>query len=287
MSVQIAESTPDTPTLEELEETNRWLSANNELLKENMADVIMALDNVGQRIIGEDFAADEVPLDTVRNKAKTTRALVALNPIAKRGMAVRSAYIWGGGVEYKGLEKTDPFFLHPGNQKFFLSAQAHGEAEIALGTDGNRFLMVTKPRGGKPGRVTRVPVNQIVGTISDPDNREDVWFYKRQWDTTVTKSDEEAPKVTTNIAYYAALDYDADTNGRPMRIAGKNVFYNSVIAHQAVNKQSGWRWGLGDLTAVIFWTGAHKEFLESSARMMKALSRYAFKATAPTPTGVT
>lgn len=285
MSVQIEEATA-TPTLEEVQNENRWLAANNELLQENMADVIMALDNVGQRLIGEDFTSDEVPLDTVRNKAKTTRALVALNPLAKRGVAVRSAYIWGGGVEYIGLSETDPFFLHPGNQKFFLSAQAHGEAEVSLATDGNRFLLVTKARGGKPGRIARVPAKQITGTISDPDNVEDVWFYKREWDTTVTKSDDQAPVVTNNIAYYAALDYDAEANGRPLRIGGKNVFYNSVIAHQAVNKQAGWRWGLGDLTSVIFWAGAHKEFLESSARMMKALSRYAFKVTTDKPANV-
>lgn len=275
----------------DLVQEHRILTANYELLQENMADVILALDNVGWNVVGENLMdATEVPLDTIRKKAQTTRALLSLNPIIKRGVAVRTAYIWGSGVDFIGLDTTSKFCLSPVNQKFFLSPQALGELEAVLATDGNLCLLVSKGgiRKANPdkARITRLPLAQITGTVSDPDNAEDIWFYRREWNTTDNSKTEETATVTANVAYYPSVDYE-EANGRPARIRGQQVIWHSAIAHHSVNKQVGWRWGLADLTSVIFWAGAHKRYLEMSAKLVEAYSRFAFKATLPSKAGVT
>ena len=270
----------DTDALSEVKAENRWLRDNMQLLEENMASVILSLDNAGQRVIGEDFAEDTIPLETVKNTSKTTRAQLAMNPLAKRGVAVRTAYVWGNGVEYKGLEDT-PFWKSDNAQKFLLSPKAQGEMEATLATDGNFFILAEKAQGRRAARVTRVPLKQITGNVTDPDNHEDVWFYRREW-TRKTWNEREQRNVTKDmVVYYPAVDYDTK-NGKPAKIQGESVDYSKAIAHHDANKQSGWHWGLPDMTAVIFWLGAHKEFLEDCKALVKAYSRFAFKATAPT-----
>lgn len=276
----------------ELAEVQRELSAvksNFALFQENMADVVLALDNVGWDVVGEDINAQEIPLETIRNKAKVCRALLTINPIIKRGLAVRTAYIWGGGVEFVGLDLKSKFYKNATNQKYLFSPQAWGEMEAALGTDGNFALLVDK--GGitkanpDKAKVQRIPLVQIVGTVANPENPEDIWFYRREWTTIVNSATEEAESKVEHIAYYPAIDYDM-TNGKPRQIRGKQVIYTAALAVTQVNKQTGWRWGIGDITAVIFWAGAHKKFLEMCAQLVQAYSRFAFKATQPTRAGV-
>lgn len=282
----VIQETPDIPAVDYQAEAKE-ATAKLAMLEENMADVLLALDNIGWNVVGEDIDTTEIPLKTVINKSKTTRALMVLNPIAKRGVSVRTAYIWGGGVEFNDLKKDSAFYKNKTNQKYLLSPQAWAEMETALATDGNFFLLVNKgavrSANTDKAKVTRIPLQQITGTVSDPDNAEDVWFYKREWTTTVNNTSiNQEPKP--RVAYYPAIDYDV-TNGRPRTIRGVKVEWTSALAHQAVNKQVGWRWGVGDLVAVIFWLGAHKKFLEMSAQLVQAYSRFAFKATQPTAAG--
>src|SRR6266566_1055757 len=86
--------------LEEVQAVNSALTNGMEILQENMADVVLALDNQGWNPLGEDLDMTEIPLQTIKKTSRTTRALLVINPLIKRGLSVRKAYIWGGGVEF-------------------------------------------------------------------------------------------------------------------------------------------------------------------------------------------
>jgi len=277
-----------------LQESNNALSSSVEMLQESFADAMLALDDVGWRPLGAEENAAEIRLETVKNIAQTTRGLVAINPMIKRGVAVRTTYIWGEGVKFQGLDEKDPILTDRNNKKFFFSPQAHAELEAVMATDGNLFTLITKPGGGRRrlsdtgagvAKLTRVPMREITGTVSNPANTEDVWFYKREFK--ITRESYATGQVTEQdvIAWFPADDYDVE-NGKPFTIQGKPVVWNSAILHNTANKQVGWKWGAPDLMSVIFWTKAYKEFLENSATLVKAYSRFAFKITAPTAGGV-
>lgn len=275
----------------EVKAENAALSAGVELLQESLADVKLALDNVGWNPMGEDVNVRELPLTTIKAQSQTTRALAVINPLIKRGLSVRTAYIWGNGIILDGLDENSEFAKLPANRKALLSEKAQAELESCLGTDGNFFLLVTKPGMGKArgkaraaGQLQRLPMWQITGAVSNPENREEVWFYRREWTTTVTTPGSEVETTKDNIEYFPAIDYDEGI-GRPTRFKGKKVNWDSAIAVETANKQVGWRWGVPDLLPVMFWAKAHKEFLENQAMLVKAYSRYAFKVTAPTTAG--
>jgi len=267
----------------EVEAENTALKEMTVVLQESMADVTLALDNIGWRPLGEDLGdLQEIPLASVKKHTQVTRALAVINPLIKRGIAVRGAYIWGNGITLDGLEETDPFWKSPNNQKYLLSNKAQLEMESCLSTDGNFFLLVTKKSASvKVDKVQRIPFGQITGVITDPDNSEDIWFYRREWATITTRPGSDQEDTKRNTVYYPAIDYDKDEHGTPKFFKSHRVNWESRIAGHSVNKQAGWRWGVPDLLAVIFWAKAHKEFLENQATLVKAYSRFAWKVAAP------
>lgn len=277
--------------LSRLQEQNSALSDSVEILKESFADAMLALDDVGWKPLGGDEDATEIRLETIKTISQTTRGLVAINPLIKRGMAVRTTYIWGEGVTFEGIDEDDPILTDRTNKKFLFSPQAYAEMETCMGTDGQLFTLISKARArrlaGNSGvpKITRVPMKEITGTMSDPTNKEDVWFYRREFTVESQSYSTGEKNVKTMTVWYPATDYD-QTNGKPFNIQGKPVVWNSAILHNTANKQIGWKWGAPDLMSVIFWTKAYKEFLENSATLVKAYSRFAFKVTAQTKNGV-
>lgn len=259
-----------------------------EFLEESrIADLQLALDNVGYLPLGQDLQGEELDVDTIKDTADTLRALSVINPLVKRGISMRIQYIWGKGVQFKGIEETDKVFKNSLNQRFMFSAEALAEAERCLATDGNFFIIASGKLGRRSSagdaRLMRVPMKQITAIVTNPENPEEIWFYRRQWTETRTKAD-GTPDHKDRIAYYPSDLYKESK--RPKTIATKPVVWDAVVIEHAVNKQVGWRWGVPDAMAVMFWAKAHKEFLEDSAKLVKAYSRFAFKATAPTPNSV-
>lgn len=274
----VAEAAPATGELTETEALKQGI----EFLQESLADALLRLDNVGWKPLGEDYDGTEYPLASAKKNSVITRALVTINPLVKRGMHVRTAYIWGNGVEFKGLDKYKDFAKKAVNKKWLLSPKAWAEMEMCHGTDGNYFLLLDK----KKLTVQRIPLMQITGTISNPENAEDIWFYKREWDVTESSHTADTSKTVRKTAYYAAADYDEDANGQPPASwRGKPVIRGQAIAHSAPNKQSGWRWGVPDVLSVMSWAKAHKEFLETQASLVKSYARFAFKVTSQTTAG--
>ena len=293
-----------TATLEEVQQENAVLQNNLELLQESLADVILRMEDMGwQKMAGEIGNSNAISLKTVKDTAGNCRGLAVLNPLVVRGIAVRTAYIWGNGVEFGPTEPKGPkklseaatankqlgkaeetFLAQPTVKKWLASDQAWQEMEKATSTDGNFFILVSKntvtPRGRRVARhdIARVPQSQIEGTVTHQDNDEDVWFYKRRW----TRKNADGTAGDQMEVYYPAIDYDETVYGSPASIGGIPVDYDSRIAHRAVNKQVGWQWGVPTLWPAMGWAKAHKEYLETQLSLVKAYARIAFKAVAPT-----
>lgn len=280
----------------EMTEVEVNLSNTVDLLESRLADMQLALDDIGWNPLGMELDQNELPLTTITEVSDTTRALVAINPLVKRGVSVRTSYIWGNGINFEGVDENNRVFQHPLNKKFLFTAEAHAEMEKCLATDGNFFFLAkgslkgntrgrrsATPRAGDATGM-RVPMKQIRGIVTNPENPEDVWFYRREWDEVKWNAKTEQTAAKRHIEYVPSDLYME--SAQPKTIGGVKVNWDAVLIEHSVNKQVGWRFGLPDAMAVIFWAKAHKEFLEDSAKLVKAYSRFAFKATAATPGSV-
>lgn len=263
---------------------------NNHLLAESVADLERSLNEPGW-IAALANAEQEFSAEGMIRLRAICRLYNIKSPLIRRGLNLRSAYVWGQGVEISArangrqpgeqdVQKVvNDFLSDPANQRAVTGAEARDQLEHALGTDGEVFLtMFTRPSTGQV-QVRTIPADEIVRVVCNPEDRSEPWYYHRRW------MRQTLDPVTGHMthdkleAYYPAVDYRPKTRLR--QLGGYPVEWASPVLHIAVNRPHGWERGIPDAYAAIDWAKAYKEFLEDWARLMRALSRYAWKATTP------
>jgi hypothetical protein len=221
------------------------------------------------------------------------RLFAIKSAIIKRGLNLRSAYVFGGGVEItaraNGREDTEQdvqavvsdFLSDPGNVRALTGSEARDRMEHCLGTDGNVFVSCfTRPLTGQvSARV--IPTDEIADVICNPDDASEPWYYHRRWYRNDLNIATGTVMPTAQECYYPAVGYRPVGAAKPRVINNWPVRWDAPVIHVAVNRPEGWKFGIPDAYAALDWAKAYKEFLEDWARLVRSLSRFAFKATAP------
>lgn len=254
-----------------------------EVVTESWVDAEFAAEDRGWIKLGAEMQ-NAFTRQGIYSMVRNSRLMSVVSPLLKRGLQLRKAYVFGQGVE---LGARDPeinalvqdFLDDPMNRRTFSSAQARETGEGMLGTDGNVFLALpTSPLYGRV-QVRIVPFDEIRDIVKNPDDREDDWYYLREWNTTTVEDGYAGTRTrwARQRAYHPALNYfPAD---RPTAIDGIPVYWDTPIDHTHVNRIPGTKWGIPDAYAALPWARAYEGFLTDWARLMKALSRFAWKLT--------
>jgi hypothetical protein len=270
----------DTTATEQLQVNLVQALAENELLHESLADVQAALREPGWASMAT-AAAEEFSTQGRRQAAALCRILVVQNPLIKRGVAIRTGYIWGEGRQVSGRDDDVNTVIQKfddDNKTSFSSSQAREEAEKTCATDGNIFrALPTSPLTGRV-RVRTIDPAEVVAIHTNPEDRDEPWFYERRF--TVNKAGTRyagltRPTFETKTVLYPALGFKP--TARVKTIDGIEVMWDTPIQHIAVNRIDGWLYGIGDSYAAIAWARAYKEFLEDWAKLTKSLSKIAWK----------
>jgi len=266
--------------------------ANNvEILRESIAELELAMEDVGwQRLVAQ--GEQEFTRDGLRQITAVCRLYGLKNPVIKRGLTLRQVYVFGQGVEvtarangkrHSGEQDVNAvlqaFLDDAGNRRAVFGAEAQSRLERALGTDGNLFLSLwTRPKSGRV-QVRLLPWDEVTDVISNPDDSSEPWFYRRQWTAQEVDPATGVPRSTElRVALYPAVGYRPTS--RPRTVGGVEVRWDAPVRHVKVNDLEGWRWGVPDVYAAVDWAKAYKDFLEDWARLVKSLSRYAWRTTA-------
>ncbi|MDG4791999.1 hypothetical protein O7626_39995 [Micromonospora sp. WMMD1102] len=277
-----------------LSEQNAGLVGTVQLLEESVAELQLAMEDVGwTRMLAA--AEQEFTRDGLVRITAGCRLFAVKNPLIVRGLQLRQAYVFGQGVEIsarangKNRENSREqdvqavvraFLDDAGNRQALTDASAQIRNERALGTDGNLFFALwTKPSTGWV-QVRTLPWDEIQDVIRNPQDASEPWFYKRVWHEETVDYTTGLPKTETQTAYYPALGYRPTGRNRPRTIGGHKVHWDAPVRHVKVNDQQGWKFGIGDAYAALDWARAYKEFLEAWATLVKALSRFAYRMTA-------
>lgn len=282
---QESQTVADAQALAEQREMEiRGVLAEKEFLEESLADVQQALQEQGWMSMALQ-ASEEFSPEGRRRAAALTRILVLQNPLVKRGVAIRTGYIWGGGVQVTGRDDSVNEVIarfEEDNKTSFSSSQAREEAEKSLATDGGQFrALPTSPLTGRV-RVRTIDPAEIAEIIPNPEDRDEPWFYLRRY--TVKEAGTRYAGITkssnwkTKEVLYPALGFKP--TARVAEIDGISVQWDTPIQHIAVNRIDGWLFGIGDAYPAIPWARAYKEFLEDCARLTRSLSRIAWKQSA-------
>lgn len=282
MTVATTDS-PRTLTLDEAGQLQNMI----ELLQENLADV-MAADESGWSRVGTD-TVPTIDRAQLRLFARLARVMTVSDPLISRGVNLRVAYVWGQGVNIAAAQEVaaeqdvnavvQAFLDDPSNRPTFTSGQAREKLERRLAADGNAFhALVTSPLSGRV-QVRVIPWDEVDDVITNPEDTASPWYYRRTYTTTLIEAGYSGTRSRreTRTVFHPAVGYRP--NQRPRSIDGRDVMWDQPVIHTTVNQPDGSKWGVGDAFAALPWARGYKEFLEDWARLVKALSRFAFRAT--------
>lgn len=226
--------------------------------------------------------------------AATARVMAVADPLIKRGVNLRVAYLGSPTITAAAGEDdgqdlnavVQGFWDDPENAETLTSVQACAERERARNTDGNTFhSLVTDPRSGRV-RVRIIPAEQVAEIITDPEDAATPWLYKRVYTVKAITQNALGRTSTasqTRTVYYPDVNFRPGTRARS--IDGHPVEWDKPVVHTAVNRPSNSRWGVPDVLAALPWARGHKDFLEDWAKLHKALATVAFRATVKTKRG--
>lgn len=249
-----------------------------EIAQEAIGRLELALDNEGWNSLVSQ-GETEFSREGLRKAAAIARVMAVANPLIKRGLSVRCGYIFGEGFEIKSenekvSEVIQRMISDPGNQRAVFGETASEENERTLGTDGNlTFALFANPRTGHV-KIRTVSFDEVSDVICNPEDKDDPWFYLREYDrTTFTSSG--ARTVERVKEYHPSVTHMPARRVR--QINGTPVVWDAPYLHIKVNALDGWKFGVGDAYAALPWARTYRDFLADWAVLVKALSQFAFK----------
>lgn len=262
------------------------IMAENELLRESyssMAQAILSFEDQGWNAAGVP-SVDGFTLANLQDAAGKIRETTEGNPLLKRGSALRNSYIFGKGVSFKQQPpRIQKIMELPKNQEVLFSAEAQVINERSHFTDGQFFVL------GNVGTKTfqRIPFNEITAVVTDPDDAEEVRYYRRTWTRKIQELAGSSTKEEQLQVWYPVDTY-TPANGRfASRIQNQPVDANFRMFASKVNRRSGQVWGVPDAFPGLPWAHAYNEYLKDGSRMLKALSMFAWQLKSRTKAGAT
>lgn len=220
---------------------------------------------------------------------RQSRFFFLKNPVIRRGTLLQSYYCFGRGVEIRieGGTENKADAQNAVLQKFLkanvktLGITGLSECENSLQTDGNIFFMLFPDKLRGPVRVRTVDALEIVEILTDPDDTDSPWFYKRTW-TEQRVNAQAGVSVQTFQAWYPSLEYaTADGVEHIPTMLGYPIHWESPIYHRKVNAPAKALFGMPEAWAAFDWVTAYKQFIASWLTKEQALSRLAVEISTP------
>jgi hypothetical protein len=264
-------------------------SLNNEqLLSESFAELASQMAEPGWQKLSAQFE-QEFTAEGLRQIRSICRLFQVKNPLIKRGSGLRTAYVWSQGVEItaraNGRKRREQdvqavvagLLDDAGNTRAFTGPAARERLERCLFTDGELFpVLFVQPVTGQV-QIRVVVADDITEIICNPQDRSEPWYYRRVWIQRVLAPDGQTVEVQLE-QLHPALGYRPKV--RPKQFGPVKVAWDAPMLHVKVNDLEGWQRGIPDAYAAIDWALAYKVFLEDWARLVKSLSKFAWKMTA-------
>lgn len=270
------------PTKAELTDAYQDQLDTNVMLEERMAELELALEDVGWlRLTFE--GAQDFTRQGLAKIIELSRLMARKNPLINHAVDVTSGYVFGQGVSTQ-LEDDrlndvwQDFWQNGKNKKVLTGHRARIENEQELEVTGNLFYpLFTNISTGRV-RVGSIPVEEIQDIITNPDNSKDPWYYRRVWSEQAI--DLRRSGITSSKpreAFYPDMDYYP--TARPPTFHGKDVMWESPVYHVKVGGSSHMKFGVPEVYPALDWARAVKEFLEDVATTHRALARFAWNLT--------
>jgi len=215
---------------------------------------------------GDVISADERILTV-----KRSRIYYYKDPLGKQAIRLWTDYTFGSGMSNSAEEKTqealDTYWLAKQNQNI-LSARGQRKSSDKLLVDGEVFFALFLGAGPEDITIRRIDPLEIIELVANPEDKEDVRFYKRSWYNS-------AGKAQTEAYYRSHLNIENTPCPDSLGTERKAEEGSAIVYHLAYNT-IGLR-GTPLLTPALDWIKQYRRFLASRVAIMLALAKFAWR----------
>lgn len=256
------------------------LSNTVELFEERIAELEFAQEDVGwEQLNGSN--AYEFSSAHLKKIVARSRLFFLTNPLIHRAVSLQSDYIFAQGLNFQAtstsVNKVVQKFMDDKSNIREIGHKGRLLKEQTLMLDGNVFIVLfTDVQTGRV-QLRTILVDEIVDIITNPEDTNEVWFYKRQW----VERDINGYSTTMKVALYPDIDYKPEATKKPKTISRMKVYWDAPVLHVDVGSLSKSRYGIPEVYSALDWAKAHQQFLQDWATIVRAYARFAFKFTAP------
>jgi len=213
--------------------------------------------------------ANVIPADQRKTTVKEARLYSLKDPLASRAVKLMTDYSFGSGISWnmkdeKAKNLLSNFWNASANQALF-SAKGQRKSSDKLLIDGELFLAVFLGSQGQ-ATIRRIDPLEITEFISDPDDIENVRYYKRDWIDM---------QSSLHTDYYCSFANSKNEACQDSMGTSHQKTQDALIYHLAIN-DLGQR-GNSYLLPVLEWVKLYRKFLASRVAVMLALARFAWK----------
>jgi hypothetical protein len=229
----------------------------------------LALEDQGYVKLGTSTTGINILSDDERKQAVLKSRIYSVkDPLCKQAIRLWTDFTFGSGVTWstkdeKAQEILSKFWFSQANAPI-LSPRGQRKISDKLLIDGEIFFAVFL---GPESTIRTIDPLEITEIISNPDDIEEVRYYKREW---------FSPQGMPFKGYYKSFNNQSDEATLDKFGTLVKATESAVIHHFAYNT-IGQR-GNPLLLSVIDWVKFYRQFLASRVAVMLALARFAWKA---------
>ncbi len=211
-----------------------------------------------------------------KNNLKRSRYYSAIDPLGKQSIRLWTDYTFGSGMtshapkekgatEETATEKVRKAFWKSRANQSVLSARGQRKSSDKLLIDGEVFFAIFLGVKGEE-KIRFINPLEITEIISNPDDIEDVRYYKRTWTNPQSESKTAIYRSTTNLKDEATKDASG---------ASVQKTEDALVYHLAYNTIS--QRGNPLLLPALNWIRYYTKFMASRIAIMLALAKFAWR----------
>ncbi len=205
-----------------------------------------------------------------KESVQSSRLYWLKDPLCKQAIRLWTDYTFGTGMtwscEDKDANKVLSAYWNSKANQSVLSSRGQRRSSDKLLIDGELFFALFL---GKATTVRLIDPLEITDIITDPDDKDDERYYKREW------SDAQGGQHTDYYCSHLNPKDEAVKDSSDNSIRATNAAKNVLVYHLPYNT-IGQR-GYPLLLPALDWVKQYRRFLASRVAVMLALARFAWK----------
>lgn len=248
-----------------------------ELYESRIGQLELQLQEQGWMRLG-DSNGREFSRDALGQIVELARVNYLKNPLIQRAVEIGALYVWGQDLSLSITDEDVQAVVERFwelNQDTLTGQQASRLLEVERSVTGNLFLALFPDRVTGDVRVRQVPFEEVQEIIVNPEDRAEVWYYRREW----------SQRNADGTGHEQRAELHPDWRYRPaqrpdtMEWQGKTltIRWDVPLIHERSGAFAHWRWGVPEIYAALDWAKAYKELLEDDATRSRALAKFAWK----------